>query len=48
MLATLYERGLSFEDAARKKEFMYIAFWDKRNDAVNNLDELLKYKRDTC
>ena len=44
ILATLYERGLSFEDAARNKEFMYIAFWDKRNDAVNNLDALLKYQ----
>lgn len=44
MIATLYERGLSFEDAARNNEFMYVSFWDKRNDEVNSLDALLKYQ----
>ncbi len=44
MLAALYERGLSFEDAVRNNEFMYVSFWDKRNDEVNSLDVLLKYQ----
>src|ERR1700692_4890825 len=44
MVATLYERGLSFEEAVRNNEFMYVTFWDKRNDKVNSLDALLKYQ----
>ena len=28
--ATLYQRGLSFEEAASKKEWMYVNFWDKK------------------
>ena len=44
MVATLYERGLSFEDAVNNNEFMYVSFWDKRSSAINNLDALLKYQ----
>jgi GNAT superfamily N-acetyltransferase len=44
MVATLYERGLTFEDAARNNEFMYVAFWDKRNNEVNSIDALLKHQ----
>ena len=45
MVATLYERGLTFEDAMRNHEFMYVSFWDKRNDEINSLDALLEYQR---
>jgi hypothetical protein len=44
MVATLYQRGLSFEQAVESNEFMYVSFWDKRNDNVNTLDALLKYQ----
>jgi tetratricopeptide (TPR) repeat protein len=44
MVATLYERGLVFEDAARNNEFMYVAFWDKKNSEINSIDALLKYQ----
>ena len=44
MLATLYQRGLSFEEALRNNEFMYLNFWNKKNDDVNSLDALLKYQ----
>ena len=46
MVAALYQRGLSFEQAASKNEFMYVAFWDKRNSEVNTLEGLLKYQKD--
>jgi hypothetical protein len=44
MVATLYERGLGFEDAVKRNEFMYVNFWNKRNDKVNSIDALLKYQ----
>ncbi len=45
MLATLYQRGLSFEEALRNNEFMYINFWNKKDDdGINSLDALLRYQ----
>lgn len=44
MLAALYQRGLTFEEALRNNEFMYLNFWNKKNDDVNTLDALLKYQ----
>jgi tetratricopeptide (TPR) repeat protein len=45
MLASLYERGLTFEDAVKKNEFMYVSFWSKKkNDGVDTLDKLLKFQ----
>jgi hypothetical protein len=44
MVASLYQRGLAFEEAVRNNEFMYVTFWDKRNDMVNSLDALLKHQ----
>jgi tetratricopeptide (TPR) repeat protein len=44
-LAKLYQRGLSFEEALRNDEWMYINFWNKKNHPeVNSLDALLKYQ----
>jgi tetratricopeptide (TPR) repeat protein len=42
--ASLYQRGLTFEEAVRSDEWMYVNFWDKRDHKVNNLDALLKYQ----
>ena len=45
MLATLYQRGLTFEEAMRNQEFMYINFWKKPDDdGINTLDALLKHQ----
>jgi tetratricopeptide (TPR) repeat protein len=44
MVATLYQRGLSFDEALGNREFMYVSFWNKRNEPVNSLDRLLKYQ----
>lgn len=40
-LATLYQRGLSFEEATSKKEWMYINFVDK-TDGVSSIPMLIK------
>ncbi len=45
MLASLYQRGLSFEEALRNNEWMYINFWNKKNEEVNSLDALMKYQK---
>ena len=45
VLATLYQRGLTFEQAVSNDEWMYINFWHKKDkDEVNSLDALLKYQ----
>lgn len=42
MIATLYQRGRTFEDASRAKEFAYVNIWakDGRAQNVDNLIEL--------
>jgi len=46
MLATLYQRGLSFDEALRNNEFMYVNLWNKKDDdGINNLDALLEYQK---
>jgi tetratricopeptide (TPR) repeat protein len=45
MLATLYQRGLTFEEALRNREFMYVNFWKKPDeDGISSLDALLKHQ----
>lgn len=46
ILASLYQRGLSFDEAVRKNEFMYVNIWSRKrnNEGVNDLDALLKYQ----
>jgi hypothetical protein len=39
-IARLYRRGLTFEQAAAQKEFMYVNLWDRR-PPVESLDSLL-------
>jgi hypothetical protein len=43
MLATLYQRGLDFDKAAKAKEWMYINFWAK-DETASSLDELIKFQ----
>lgn len=44
MVATLYQRGISFEEASQQnKEWAYINFWDK-NDEINSLDILISFQ----
>lgn len=44
MLATLYQRGFTLEDAAKNKEWMYVNIRVK-DEQIKNLDDLLKYQR---
>lgn len=43
MVATLYRRGFTFEEAARNKEWAYINFWDKDCE-IGTLDELVAWQ----
>lgn len=43
MVATLYRRGYTFEEAARNKEWAYINFWDKDFD-IGTMDELVAWQ----
>ena len=44
MLATLYQRGFTLEDAAKKKEWMYVNIKDK-DEQIKNIDDLLEYQK---
>jgi len=43
MLATLYQRGLTLEEAAQNKEWMYINL-SVKDEKIKSLDEFLKYQ----
>lgn len=43
MLATFYQRGLSFEEAVSSKEWMYINIGNK-DDKINSLDDFIKFQ----
>lgn len=43
-VATLYQRGISFDDAVSNNEWMYINFWHK-DDQCKNIDELLEIQK---
>lgn len=44
MLAAIYQRGRTFEEAVRYDEWMYVNFWKKKGDLVNSLESLLTYQ----
>jgi hypothetical protein len=44
MLATFYQRGISFEQAYENKEFIYVNIFNK-NDEINDLDTFIEYQR---
>jgi len=45
MLAALYQRGLTFEEALRNQELMYINFWNKKDKEVKTLESLLEFQK---
>jgi hypothetical protein len=44
MLASIYQRGSTFEEAVRSDEWMYVNFWKKKGDLVSSLESLLTYQ----
>jgi hypothetical protein len=44
LLASIYQRGRTFEDAVRSDEWMYVNFWKKKGALVNSLDGLLTHQ----
>lgn len=44
MLASIYQRGRTFEEAVRSDEWMYVNFWKKKGDLLNSLESLLTYQ----
>jgi hypothetical protein len=42
-LAWLYQRGLTFEEATKTREFMYVNFWSKKEPA-RDLESLFKHQ----
>ena len=44
MVASIYQRGKTFEEAVRSDEWMYVNFWKKKGDLVNSLESLLTYQ----
>jgi Restriction endonuclease len=44
MLASIYQRGRTFEEAVRFDEWMYVNFWKKKGDLVDSLESLLTYQ----
>lgn len=46
MVASMYQRGISFEEATEQnKEWAYISFWDK-NDEINTMEALISFQND--
>lgn len=43
IVALLYQRGLSFEEATKNKEWAYLDFWDK-NDTINTMEKLIAFQ----
>jgi hypothetical protein len=46
IVASLYQRGLSFEEAAEAREWMCINFWSKNSEteSINTLEALVKHQ----
>ncbi|WP_288237028.1 restriction endonuclease [uncultured Alistipes sp.] len=42
---TLYQRGLSLDEALQKKEWMYLQFW-KKDESIKNVKQLIDYQND--
>jgi hypothetical protein len=45
-IATIYQQGLSLEQAMKNNEFMYVQFWNKKKDD-HNLEDLFKIQEET-
>jgi tetratricopeptide (TPR) repeat protein len=44
MLASIYQRGKTFEEAVRSQEWMYVNFWKKKGALVSSIESLLTYQ----
>ncbi len=44
MLASIYQRGKTFDEAVRSHEWMYVNFIKKRDRPLNNLESILTYQ----
>lgn len=44
LLASVYQRGKTFEEAVHSDEWMYVNFWKKKGDLVNSLESLLTHQ----
>ncbi len=45
LVATMYRRGFSFEEATMNKEWAYISFWDKECE-IGTIDELVAWQNE--
>ena len=45
-VASLYQRGITFEEATINKEWAYLNFWDK-NDTIYTIDKLIAFQNDS-
>lgn len=45
-VASLYQRGLTFEESIINKEWAYLNFWDK-NDTIDTIDKLITFQNDS-
>ncbi|MBR5989077.1 MAG: restriction endonuclease [Prevotella sp.] len=45
LIASLYQRGLTFEEATINMEWAYLNFWDK-NDTIDTIDKLIAFQND--
>lgn len=45
-VASLYQRGITFEEATINKEWAYLNFWDK-NDTIDTIDKLIAFQNNS-
>lgn len=45
-VAWLYQRGLTFEEALKTQEWMYVNFWNKKDSKISSLDGLVEYQEE--
>lgn len=45
MIATTYQKGISFEEATLNKEWAYLNFW-KKNDEIDSVDKLISWQNE--
>jgi tetratricopeptide (TPR) repeat protein len=42
----LYQRGLNADEAKKRFEFMYVNFWNKKNEIINTMDDLIEFQNE--
>ena len=46
LLASIYQRGKTFEEAVHSDEWMYVNFWKKKGQLANSIESLLTHQSD--